>query len=86
MVHNGLLSLCTTLKEYSGKDGTTSDTGGSFGSLNHRGCNMVTLTDLVIITPAPESTTAHQTIMAVMVQMAVPLPGMELLLDQQQAY
>jgi hypothetical protein len=47
---------------------------------------MVTLTDLVIITPAPESTTAHQTIMAVMVQMAVPQPGMELLLDQQQAY
>jgi hypothetical protein len=40
----------------------------------------------IITTPVPESTPALQTIPTVMVRMAVPQPGIELLLDQQQAY
>jgi hypothetical protein len=47
---------------------------------------MVTPTDPNTVMLALENTPALQTILTIMVRMAVPQPGMELLLDQQQAY
>jgi hypothetical protein len=47
---------------------------------------VVTLTEPIITTPALENTPDLQTIPMATVLMAVPPPGMEPLLDQQQAY
>jgi hypothetical protein len=84
MVHSGSPTLCTTLDESSNKDGSASVTGGSSRSPGHQWCNMVTSIDLIITRPAPENTPALQTISTVMVRMAVPQPGRELLPNQQQ--
>jgi hypothetical protein len=80
------LSQCITLKESSGEDIATSGIEGSLGSSNPRGCNVVTSTYPTIDAQILEGTPAVQTIPVVMVWMAVPRPGMELLPDQQQAY
>jgi hypothetical protein len=80
MVHNGPLSLHTTLKDSSSEGGATSCAGGSSKSPGHRGCNVVTLT--VPIT----TTLVLQTTPTVMVWTVAQQPGMELLLDQQQSY
>jgi hypothetical protein len=72
MVHIRSSSLCTALEESSDEDSTASGIGGSSGSPGPRGCSVVTPTDLITITPAPENTPNLQTIPTVMVQTAVP--------------
>jgi hypothetical protein len=79
MVHSGLPSLHTALKESSDKDGAASGAGGSSESPNHRGCNVVTSTNPITATPAAENTLALQTIPMIMVRTVAPQPGMELL-------
>jgi hypothetical protein len=86
MVHNGSPSLHTALEESSDEDSAVSGTRGSSGSPGPRGCNVVTPTDPIAATPAPENTPALQTILMVTVQTVVPQLGMEFLPNQQQAY
>jgi hypothetical protein len=86
MVHNGSPSQCTTLEECNDEDGAASVIGESYGSPCPRGCNVVTSADPIIAMPASENTPVLQTMPTVMVQMAVPQPGMKLLPNQQQAY
>jgi hypothetical protein len=86
MVHNGSPSLHTTLEESSDEDGIASTVGGSSGSPGPRGCNVVTPTNPITATPAPENTPALQTILTVTVRTATLQSGMKFLPDQQQAY
>jgi hypothetical protein len=86
MVHSGSPSQRTPLEESSNENGSTSGAGGSLGSPAPRGCNVVTSTDPTIAALVPESTLVLQTSLTVTVRMTAPQPGMESLLDQQQAY
>jgi hypothetical protein len=72
MVHSGSRCLHTALEESSNEGGAASSTGGSTGSPDPRGCNVVTSTDPIIATPALENTPTLQTILTVMVRTMVP--------------
>jgi hypothetical protein len=81
MVHNGSPSLRTTLEEYSNEGGATLGTGGGSGSSGPQGCNVVTLIVHITATPVSENTPAIRIILRVMVRIAAPQLGMELLPD-----
>jgi hypothetical protein len=80
MVHSGSSSLCTTLED-SSDDGATLGVGGSFGSPDPWGCNVVTPTIPIAATLTPENTPALPAVPTAMVQTDAPQPGMELLPD-----
>jgi hypothetical protein len=82
MVHNGSTSLRTAQGESSDEDIVASGTKGSLGSVGPRGCNVVTSTDPIITTPAPENTPILQTISMATILTSTPQPGMETLPDQ----
>jgi hypothetical protein len=83
MVNSGSPSLHTALEESFGKDGATSGVRGSSGSPGPQGCNVVTPTDPITATPAPENIPALQTIPTVTMWTVAPQPEMELLPIQQ---
>jgi hypothetical protein len=72
MVHTGSPSLHTALKESSDEDGVALGAGGSSGSPDPRGCNVVTPTDPITATLAPKNTPTLQTIPTVTVWIVVP--------------
>jgi hypothetical protein len=72
MLHNGSLSLHTALKESFDEDDAISGVRGSSRSPGPQGWNVVTLTDPITATPAPEKSPALQTIPTVMVWTMVP--------------
>jgi hypothetical protein len=81
MVHSGLPSLHTALKNSSDEGGTALGARGSSGSPGPRECNVVILIVPIPTTPALENTFILLTIPTVTVWTTAPQPSMELLPD-----